>query len=81
MNVREALASSLKQYGNWRGRASRSEFWWFAVSSAALLVGLLALGNALGSNLAPLLGVAVLLPPTTTLGIRRLHDTGHTGGW
>lgn len=69
-------------YCNFKGRASRSEYWWvalllFIVSLAVQLI----FGESLTTNILTLLiGLATLLP-SLGLVFRRLHDTGRSGWW
>ena len=91
MTPGRAVAASLGRYADFRGRASRSEFWWFflfvVVVSwvAAVLDSLLFSGWSVGPfAVTGPLGVAtnlVLLLPSLAVGARRLHDTGRTGWW
>lgn len=64
------------------GRSSRSEYWWFAVV-VGVLVGVVAtvergLG---GAGWVTLLVVLVILAPSISVCVRRLHDAGYSGGW
>ena len=77
----------LKKYVEFNGRASRTEFWMFAlfnfIASVVLRVidGVLGLKTAHGVGLlATIYGLAVLLP---YLGVaaRRLHDSGRSAWW
>jgi len=82
------------RYAQFTGRASRSEFWYFALFYFILDIVAIMI-DALLIN--PMLGVAPaqagqggfiqmifalgLLVPSIALGIRRLHDTGKSGWW
>ena len=78
----------LKKYAGFSGRASRSEFWWYALLViVAAVVGMI-LDSAL--SLAPIvllygpLTLAVLVAtfiPTIAAQLRRLHDTNRSGWW
>ena len=75
MNPLEAVKSGFRNYVNFSGRASRSEFWWFALFvfvSIMLLVWVPFIGW--------LYALAVLLP-TLAVMVRRLHDRGQSGWW
>ena len=81
MSFVESIESAFKKYFVWKGRASRSEFWWFYLF---YFVGTLV------TTLVDLIyGVPVLntiftlatLIPFLSVFIRRLHDTGHSGWW
>lgn len=65
----------------WRGRASRSEFWWGVLAQVLESLGLSLFIPVLGS--ATLLGLWSLASffPSTCQYVRRLHDAGHSGKW
>jgi uncharacterized membrane protein YhaH (DUF805 family) len=67
----------LKRYSQFRGRAPRGEYWWFAAATvgSATLVGLVA------SELISGLFTLFLLVPGVALTIRRLHDSNRNGWW
>ncbi len=77
MSFVDAIQSALTQYAVFRGRASRSQFWWFmlfcvlAVTLAEAIVG---------EGFSGLVTLALILP---ALGVttRRLHDIGRSGWW
>ena len=72
----ESIRVCLTKYAEFNGRASRSEFWWFA-----LFVTLVASALAyLSQNLSNVFLVAILLP-LLAAGSRRLHDAGKSGWW
>ncbi|MCE2615422.1 MAG: DUF805 domain-containing protein [Phocaeicola sp.] len=71
-----------------KGRATRSEFWWFLLISVVinfLCYGILLANNeefnatiALPVTILLLLAL-VLLPASISVCVRRLHDSGHSG--
>lgn len=67
------------------GRASRSEFWWFALFSTAVVIPIAAVFQTIecGAALSLVLALIVfaLLPPYISVAIRRMHDTGKSGWW
>ena len=69
------------------GRATRSEFWYFVLFSVLLHVVTLVLDFTLddvmgvGFNVFTMILTVILLIPSITLAIRRLHDTGRSGFW
>lgn len=81
MNLPEATGRVLRRYAVFRGRAERSEFWWWVL---AVTIGQVILGIVGGAIGFPLLGIvfslAVLLP-SLAVTTRRLHDTGRKGSW
>ena len=68
MNFQQAVQSVFSNYANFRGRACRSEFWWFQLllvlgGIVAGLLDLFANSNFLGdSQLATLFWLATRLP-------------------
>ena len=68
---------------DFRGRTSRSNFWWATLgviiltAAVGFVCGLL---GPLGEFLSWLLGV-ILWIPEISMGVRRLHDTGKSGLW
>lgn len=69
----------LKNYTGFSGRARRSEYWYFALFSAIVSVGLGFIGGLVGFEmLSTVYSVAVLLP-SIAVGVRRMHDVGKSG--
>jgi uncharacterized membrane protein YhaH (DUF805 family) len=76
MTLPESIRVCLTKYADFKGRAARSEFWWFT-----LFVSLVAAVFSYWSD--PWSGgllVAILLPQLA-VGARRLHDIGWSGWW
>jgi uncharacterized membrane protein YhaH (DUF805 family) len=72
----------LKKYAEFDGRASRTEFWMFWLVHFVIRVGLLILaGFADVFLLLFFLYQLVLLLPTISVTIRRLHDADRSGWW
>lgn len=72
MSFGNAISTVFRKYAEFQGRATRSEFWWFALF--ATLVSL-ALG-AIWDDLSVAWGFAVLLP-SLAVSVRRLRDAGY----
>ncbi len=90
MNMKESVVSVLTNWKNFSGRASRSEFWYFALASAilGLIVGAIELATGLISiedpnATGPLSAILNLLLaiPTIAVTSRRLQDYGYSGWW
>ena len=90
MNFLESVQKCIKNYVTFSGRASRSEYWWFALACSAV-IGVVGLFSMLVSAIIPFFGI-LLLPimlilavglmiPQMAAGARRLHDTGRSGWW
>lgn len=77
----------LKQYADFHGRASRTEYWMFVLFNLIAVVVLAFvegfLGAATNTNQAVLTNIYQLavLVPTLAVGWRRMHDTDHNGWW
>ncbi|MFG3168661.1 DUF805 domain-containing protein [Streptomyces sp. NPDC048200] len=74
----------LKKYGSFQGRARRREYWMFALFNGIIVVVLVGLAAATKSTALYVLYAAYILAvviPSVGLLVRRLHDTGRSGGW
>ena len=71
MNFSQAVATCLRKYVDFSGRASRPEFWWFFLFQiiAMFVTGMVS------DVLNGIAGLALLLP-ALSVGARRLHDIG-----
>lgn len=78
----EAFIRFWKKYATFKGRASRSEFWWFMLADVIIAFMLSAIANAVDqlSFLPALWGLATFVP-SIALATRRLHDTNKSGWW
>lgn len=90
MTMKESVVSVLKNWKNFSGRASRSEFWYFVLASAILgaIVGGIELATGLISienpnATGPLSSILNLLLaiPSISVTSRRLQDYGYSGWW
>lgn len=76
MNFTEAISTCFRKYGDFSGRAARSEYWWWE-----LFLVLCTLAAALfGEKVSALFSLATLLP-SLAVGARRLHDIDKSGWW
>ncbi|SNY92561.1 Uncharacterized membrane protein YhaH, DUF805 family [Cohaesibacter sp. ES.047] len=94
MNIFDSVRSALSQYTGFKGRACRSEFWWWQLFSFMVLVSaaqfdtmFLNVVNLFASTpqssegpfqMIWLIGTAV---PSLSLCVRRLHDIDRRGWW
>lgn len=78
----EAFIRFWKKYATFKGRASRSEFWWFMLANVIIAFMLSAIANTVDqlSFLPALWGLATFIP-SIALATRRLHDTNKSGWW
>jgi uncharacterized membrane protein YhaH (DUF805 family) len=75
---------ALQNYGNFNGRASRQEYWTFAIISfcISLILGLLGLfNNIVGSMFLSQIYNLLVLIPSLSIITRRLHDIDKSGWW
>lgn len=81
--VNKALA---RNYCNFNGRASRSEYWWYVLFTAILgmaigfILGIFGAGTSVVSAIQGVVSLALLLPGLG-LSVRRLHDISKSGWW
>src|SRR5437773_1874085 len=80
MTFKEALRAGIDNATNFEDRATRAEFWWWA-----LLVAIVGLAATFLSAILPFSGalafffLVMLIVPTTSLAVRRLHDLDRPG--
>jgi uncharacterized membrane protein YhaH (DUF805 family) len=74
MNFQTAIRSGFQNYTNFKGRASRAEYWWWALFTVILSILLSSIDDSFG-NLASL----VTLLPSIAVAIRRVHDVDRAG--
>ena len=72
----------LKKFADFNGRASRFEYWSFALPMALIGTILSIIGRSSGffNVLSYLFSLAILVP-SLAVAWRRLHDTGRKGTW
>ena len=80
MFIFQSALETLRKYADFKGRASREEFWFFVVFVvvANAVSGLVGVIFGFGSLLPGLVGL-LLLVPQLAVGVRRLHDIGKSG--
>jgi len=74
MSFSEAIKHCLSNYANFKGRAKRSEYWYFVLFSALIYLVMMVVSTQL--YVIALLG---LLTPSFAVAVRRLHDRGRSG--
>jgi len=81
MNMIEAIKSVFSQYVGFKGRARRSEYWYFFLFNfiVALVLGII--GQVIGNTILSTLWSLAVILPGIAVGIRRLHDIGKSGWW
>jgi uncharacterized membrane protein YhaH (DUF805 family) len=91
MTFAESIKHCFRNYAVFRGRASRSEFWYFEllfhifVFLGSIFLGLTAaIVGGLTADIDDVGFFFLILPwiiPLLAVQVRRLHDTGHSGAW
>ncbi|MBW8845583.1 MAG: DUF805 domain-containing protein [Burkholderiales bacterium] len=76
MTFQESIKVCFNKYVDFSGRASRSEYWWFALF---VIVGYIVLSQV-SHWLYYLFALGTLLPQLAAAS-RRLHDTNRSGWW
>ena len=77
MNFSESINTCLKKYFVFKGRASRSEYWWFQLIVSPSYFISTYLENEISYFF---LGITLItLIPAISAGARRLHDTNRSG--
>lgn len=86
MTFQESVRLNLtaRYFFDFKGRASRSEFWWFMLFIGLVNVGvsllMIILPPAIGGTLSLIVSL-LLLPPNLGLTVRRFHDRNLRGWW
>ena len=85
MSFTESVKTCFNKYVTFKGRATRSEYWWFTLCATVLIILLPLLVFALFNAEAMLFAYAALVLafylPMWSVTVRRLHDTNHSGWW
>lgn len=91
MTFSNSISTCLSKSFNYKGRASRSEFWWFMLFATIINIGgnilttfFQAAGNeesAMAMGLISSVLMILLIFPSLAVGARRLHDIGRSGWW
>lgn len=76
ITFQEAILKCLTKYAEFNGRASRAEFWWFA-----LFVGISTSAFTLVHETAGSIFLLAVLLPFLAAGARRLRDSGKSVWW
>ena len=76
MNFTEAIRTCFTKYADFKGGASRPEFWWFILFNVIATLAL----SMISPRLSNAYSLATILP-VIAAGARRLHDTDRSGWW
>ncbi len=81
MSFVESIESAFKKFFVWKGRASRSEFWWFYLFYLVGTIVTTLVDLIYGFPFLNTIFFLAVFFPILSVFIRRLHDTGHSGWW
>ena len=73
-----SIINGFKNWTNFKGRATRSEYWLFLLSLYvfAFILTLISPDPGLGGIV-----YLIYIVPLTAVAVRRMHDSGHSGWW
>jgi hypothetical protein len=85
MTFRQSVVTCFRKYADFKGRASRSEFWWFSLFFSLVFWPAFGVAGYFFSQGRSAAGVGVLLGvwlvlglPASAVTVRRHHDTGRS---
>lgn len=81
MNILNHYTNAFRNYADFKGKATRPQFWYFALFHVIAIIVLSTVDNALGTSLFATIYLLAALIPALAIGARRLHDAGHSGWW
>jgi uncharacterized membrane protein YhaH (DUF805 family) len=85
MNFPQAVASCLKKYAVFSGRASRPEYWYWILFYALIQIGTRILDAVVfptpGATYVSSIFNLITFLPTLAVAVRRLHDVNRSGWW
>ena len=71
----------LKNYALFQGRARRKEHWMFFLFSLIVTLVLGLVGGLVHASIISTIYSLAVLVPSIAVGVRRMHDTDHSGWW
>jgi len=88
MDFMEAVKTCFSKYFDFKGRARRSEYWWFylftiigSVLTSIIDSVIFGLESATNGGVISLIFSLAVIIPTISAAARRLHDTNRSGWW
>jgi uncharacterized membrane protein YhaH (DUF805 family) len=85
MSFGDAIGECFFNYANFRDRAARAEYWWWALFACVVYIVAALLDflvfNGFGASPFLLVIYLAFLLPGLSVTVRRLHDTGRSGWW
>ena len=90
MNMAKAVENCFSKFATFKGRATRSEYWWFFLAVTLfsylvqIVVGITTFKDqtaGLFASIFMFIFFCILSIPQISAASRRLHDTGRSGWW
>ena len=81
MTFKTSVATCFSKFVNFQGRASRSEFWWFALFVFLVCFVAIIIDDATNQSIVQSIAGLALFLPSLSVQVRRLHDTDKSGWW
>ena len=75
----DSIKSALTKYFDFKGKATRKEYWTFYFFTLIAAVAFGSVDGLLGINGLSNLVILALTIPTISCGVRRMHDAGKSG--
>ena len=77
MTLNKSVQNCIEKYATFRGRAPRSEYWWFLLFQSLCILA----SAFLDGEIFILVVAGAFVIPTISVTVRRLHDIGRSGWW
>ena len=81
ISFQKAISLAFNNYANFKGRATRAEFWWFFLFTTALSFVTQFIDTFSSIGILNLISSLIVLLPSVSVGVRRLHDIDKSGWW
>jgi len=75
----ETISMSLKKYFDFKGRATRKEYWTFYAFTIIAAIAFGVIEGLTGIKGLSNLAIVALIIPNISCGVRRMHDVGKSG--
>lgn len=74
---------ALSKYATLEGKATRSQFWYFVLVHALIVIALTIISQIVGDKwgILSLIYIALTIVPSIAIAVRRMHDIGKSGWW
>lgn len=82
VGIVDAIKLFFTNYTNFSGRSTRSEFWWWILANAGIILALNLVLGSISATALMVIGIVYYLGtliPDLSLSVRRMHDIGKSG--